>query len=137
MEITLYRDHPLSREHQFLPGATYNQSRTLLARSATGAVFVPIRSMQYLAILDREEIVFVDHQFKSQVVIAWQNFRPQARTTLDESVAFETLIYQPDGKEIRSRLQGEFAKALQVMAAKDKVDGPAKILKFHARAEQQ
>lgn len=133
MEITLYRDHPIQRESRLLPGATYNLAHSLLSRSPHGAVFVPIRSMQYLAILDREEFVFVDSQYKDQVEIAWQNFRPQAREGLDAPVPYEVMVYHADGLKNLGRLVGEFSKALQWLALKERPEGPAKVLKFASR----
>ena len=60
MEITCYRDQEIARETRNLPAPTYNLAITLLARSRDGCLFVPIRSLQYLAILDADEFVFVD-----------------------------------------------------------------------------
>lgn len=133
MEISLYRDQALKRESSLLPAATYNLAHTLLARSPSGCVFVPIRSMQYLAVLDTQEFVFVDNQYRAWVEIAWQHFRPQARASLDAPVAYESVIYHPDGERQLGRLQGEFTKALQAIADKARPDGPARILKFEAR----
>ena len=39
----------------------------LLEHSKDGVVFVPIRSMQYLAVIDHEEIIFLDSEHKSWV----------------------------------------------------------------------
>lgn len=133
MDITLYRDTPIHREDSRLPAATYNLAHSLLSRSPHGAVFVPIRSMQYLAILDADEFVFVDSQFRDQVEIAWQQFRPQARQGLDDPVPYEALVYHPDGRKNLGRLLGEFHKALQLQALKERPEGPAKVLKFAAR----
>ncbi len=133
MEITVYRDQPLMREHRTLSAATYNLARTLRARSPNGVLFVPIRSMQVLAIVDAEECVFVDSQFKSWVELAWQDFRPSERAGLDDPVPFEACFYQPDGHEVMKRLQGEFHRALQSLANKGRIEGPARVLKFQAR----
>lgn len=132
MEITCYRDAELSREPSFLPAAIYNIANTLLARSTNNCLFVPIRSMQYLAILDEEEFVFLDGERKCWVDIAWQNFRPQDRAALTEAVAYEVVYYQPSAGDLMPRLQAEFHKALNEYAAKGRVDGPAKVLKFPA-----
>jgi len=55
---------------------TYNLAFTLLSRSTTGSLFIPIRAMQYLAILDAEEFVFLDGERKCWIDIAWRNFQP-------------------------------------------------------------
>jgi len=133
MEITLYRDQPIQHEAGTLPAATYNLAHALLARSPHGSVFVPIRSMQYLAILDRDEFVFVDSQYRDYVEIAWHNFRPQARAGLDDPVPYEALAYHPDGVRNQARLLAEFTKALQLLALKERPEGPAKVLKFERK----
>jgi hypothetical protein len=130
MEITLYRDQPIQRETRALPATTYNLAHALLARSPHGSVFVPIRAMQYLAILERDEFVFVDSQYKDYVEIAWQQFRPQARAGLEDPVPYEALAYHPDGIRNQARLLAEFTKALQLLALKERPEGPAKLLKF-------
>ncbi len=135
MEITCFRDSERSRETRTLPATVYNLARHLIARSESGVVFVPIRSMQYLAILDGEEFVFVDHLHKSWIEIAWQHFRPQARSALDEAVPYETVFYDADGASVMRRLMSEFPKALQALATKERPDGPAKVLKFERRRE--
>lgn len=133
MEIHVWRDQALATESKTLPAATYNLAHSLLARAPSGVVFVPIRSMQMLAILDREEFVFLDSQYKRWVEIAWQHFRPQARSSLDEPVPYEVVIYHPDGQKNLNRLLAEFPKALQALSSKEKLDGPAKLLKFEAK----
>lgn len=130
MEITCYRDHELSGEHRTLPAVTYNLAYTLLARSTCGYLFVPIRSMQYLAILDAEEFVFIDGERKCWIDIAWQDFRPQTRTSLDDPVPYRAVYYQPDAPQIMARLQVEFPGALNTLAQKGRFDGSASVLKF-------
>jgi hypothetical protein len=137
MEITIYRDPPLAREERHLPAAAYNLAHTLLARSH-GALFVPVRSMQFLAIVDAEEIVFVDHEHKALAVLAWQHFRPQGRAALDQPVAYDAVYYREDGAEIMRRMQTEFPKALAALADKERPEGPASVLKFEkARREAE
>ena len=132
MEITCYRDSAISREHRQLPAATYNLALTQLARSATGNLFIPIRAMQYLAILDNEELVFLDGERKCWIDIAWRNFKPQARLSLEDPVHYEAVYYRPDTALIMSRLQAELPRALQELAKKSRVDGPARVLQFPA-----
>ncbi|TCJ12236.1 hypothetical protein EZJ19_12905 [Parasulfuritortus cantonensis] len=133
MEITVYRDRPVASEPRQLPAALYNLAHSLLARSP-GTLFVPIRAAQYLAIVDAEEIIFLDHQHKSWVEVAWRNFRPQARAALDDPVPYEAVYYQADGTELMRRLQPEFAKALSALSGKERLDGQARVLKFERPA---
>jgi len=132
MEITCYRDTELSRESGFLPAATYNVANSLLTRSPTGCLFVPIRSMQYLAILDAEEFVFLDGERKCWIDIAWQNFCPQKRSALTDPVAYEAVYYQHSAAALMPRLQAEFPRALNELASKERIEGPARVIKFPA-----
>ena len=132
MQITCYRNPELAREPRFLPAATYNLAHTLLARSPSGCLFVPIRSMQYLAILDAEEFVFLDGERKCWIDIAWQDFHPQVRTSLDEPVPYRAVYYQSDAAQLMMRLQAELPRALNDLAAKGRLAGAARVLKFPA-----
>ncbi|WP_394808245.1 hypothetical protein [Nitrosomonas sp.] len=130
MEITCYRDPEISREARHLSASTYNLAITLLARCPTEHLFVPIRSMQYMAIIDREEFVFIDGERKCWIEIAWRNFKPQARDALTQPVAYEAVYYRANQSAIMSRLQREFPAALQALVNKTKLDGPARIIHF-------
>lgn len=122
------REQPLARMASALPAATYNLTRILLAASERGCVFVPIRSMQYLAVVDSEEIIFVDSQHKRWVEVAWRGFKPQARGALDEAVVYEAVFYTPEGRATQRRLQADFHAALALIAARRRPDAPANIL---------
>lgn len=130
VEITCYRDQEIGRESRQLPAATYNLAITLLARSPANILFIPIRSMQYLAILDAEELVFLDGERKCWIDIAWRRFRPQARVSLDEPVEYEAVYYSASAAKLMSRLQAELPRALQELAKKSATEGPARVLKF-------
>lgn len=106
------RGPELDRRPRQLPAPLYNRARLLLARSDTDCVFVPIRSLQYQAIIDREEIIFVDGMGPRMVEIAWQGFRPQARAALHDPVPYELVTFHPRGEQLMQRLQGEFTAAL-------------------------
>ena len=123
VEETFYRRAEISREARTLPADVYNRAHVLLARSAGGSLFVPIRSMQVLAVLDREEFIFVEREGGRMIDIAWQRFRPQERATLDAPVAYEAVYYAADGVEIMRWLQGEFFKALKEL--RDRAPRPA------------
>ncbi len=135
MEIIVYRDLPLASEQRALPAEHYNLARGLQARSPRGVAFVPIRSMQMLGVLDAEEFVFLDAHEKQRAVLAWRGFRPQQRTGLDQPVAYEALYYRDDAGELMARLQPELFKAMQALAAKDRVAGPARVLFFERKNE--
>jgi len=132
MEITVYRDKPLCSEARTLPATTYNLMHSLLARN-NGPLFVPIRSMQVLAIVDAEEVVFLTQHHRNQVELAWQRFRPQARDALDEAVPFEAACYTDEGADITQRIQGEFHAALLTQSKRSRPDVPASVLRFAPR----
>jgi glycogen debranching enzyme len=132
MEITCYRDREIGREQHQLPAATYNLAHTLLVRNATGNLFIPIRSMQYLAIMDAEELIFLDGARKCWIDIAWHKFHPQARAALDQPVEYEAVYYTENSEKLMPRLQAELPRALQELAKKATLDGPASVLKFPA-----
>jgi len=133
MEITCFRDPEVSREARHLPANTYNLAITLLARCPTRHLFVPIRSMQYMAIIDHEEFVFIDGERKCWIDIAWRNFKPQTRNALDQPVAYEAVYYRENMSAIMSRLQSEFPAAMQALVNKTKLGGPARIIHFPAK----
>jgi hypothetical protein len=88
--------------------------------------------MQYLAILDHEEFIFLDGERKCWVDIAWQNFRPGLRDALNEPVAYEAVYYRPDAPAIMNRLLAELPRALRELSNKTHLTGPARVLKFPA-----
>lgn len=133
MDERFFRDRELARESRFLPADTYNLARLLCARSRNGHVFVPIRSMQYLAVLDAHEILFVDSQRKPWIEIAWLDFRPGVRETLTERVAYAAVYYTPNGRETMQRLQGEFAKALAALAGREPLSPAGSVVDFPGR----
>lgn len=132
MEITCYREDEIGRESRQLPANTYNLAITLLARCKDPYLFVPIRSMQYLAILDLEEFVFIDGERKCWIDIAWHHFQSQERTALDQSVAYEAIYYREDQATIMNRLQREFPLALRALEHKEKLENPGRLIKFPA-----
>ncbi|MES2368322.1 hypothetical protein [Thiobacillus thioparus] len=127
MDERFYREQEIARWPAFLPAATYNLAHTLLARAGK-CLFVPIRSLQYMAVLDAEEFIFVDSQNKAWVELAWQHFHPQARASLDERVPFEVVHYLPQAAETMKRLPGEFHQALLLLAERQKPDAPATVI---------
>ena len=127
------RGPELARASSTLPAATYNLTRILLAASPAGCVFVPMRGMQYMAVVDAEEIIFVDSQYKRWVEVAWRGFKPQARAALDEAVAYQAVYYIAEGVDTQRRLQGEFHSALALLASRRQRKAPASVLSIPRR----
>lgn len=112
---TFYRGPEVARARRTMPARTYNLSRILLARSLDAYVFVPIRSMQYLAILEAGEFNFVHREARREIELAWDGFAPGARSGLDEPVPFDAVFYRPEAATTMLRLQGEFLKAMELL----------------------
>lgn len=128
VEETFYRPPELARESRTLPAETYNLARLLLNHAERGCLFVPIRAMQFLAVLDEEEFIFVDREGRRMIEIAWQRFRPGDRATLDAPVAYEMVGYTATAPELQRRLQGEFLKALRELQGRAPVRATARIV---------
>jgi hypothetical protein len=135
VEETFYRPDELAREARSLPCSTYNLARLLVTRSSNGCIFVPIRSMQVLAVLDAEEFIFVDRERGHLVDIAWRHFRPQERAALDEPVAYTAVYYTAGGPKNMLRLQSEFQKSLVQLVRRTPAARGARIIKL-ARQER-
>jgi len=133
VEETFYRRGEVARESRVLPAATYNLAHVLLARAVNGCLFVPIRSMQYLAVLDKEEFIFVDREGGRMIEIAWKHFQPGERTALDAPVSYEAVYYSASGVQTMQRLQGEFHKALMLLEQRAPTHALARVVKLPAR----
>ena len=133
VEEPFSRRDEVAREQRSLPATTYNLARVLLAHAANGYLFVPIRGMQYLAVLDNEEFIFVDREGGRMIEIAWRHFRPGERTALDAPVAYEAVYYSASGIQIMQRLQGEFHKALMLLVQRAPARALARVVKLPAR----
>lgn len=136
MEISCYRDPELAREPRFLSAPIYNLAAILLADSSDDCLFVPIRSMQYLAIIDAEEIIFIDGERKCWVDIAWRHFHPQARSSLEDPVSYVACFYRPGSAQKMSRLQAEFSRSLREFSARNSINGNAHVIKFPAAGKK-
>ncbi|GJL76320.1 hypothetical protein [Nitrosomonas sp.] len=134
MEITCYRDNEKSRESRELLADTYNLAITLLARSDGKHLFVPIRNMQYMAIVDADEFVFIDGERKCWIDIAWQNFQRKNRTALDQPITYDAVYYRENLSEIMMRLQREFPLALRTMINKTSLKDSAHVIQFPGSA---
>ncbi len=108
--MEFFRNQSLGRQARSLPANTYNIIKTLLHQNQQKPVFVPVRSMQYQAIIDNEEVIFVDIHRRPFIEFAWQRFIPQRRTCLTEPVPYEFVFYEAQAIETMQRMQGEFYK---------------------------
>ncbi|MCP5416062.1 MAG: hypothetical protein H6965_03105 [Chromatiaceae bacterium] len=115
MDISFKRGPEISRETRALPADHYRLIRLLFHRNKRDSLFVPIRSMQYLGIIDREEVVFVDGLGIRVIELAWRDFKPGERDDLQVPVSYTCIHYRSGRREILPRLQSEFFKALKLL----------------------
>jgi len=130
VEETFYRPAELSREARTLPAEIYNLAHRLLKRTASDCLFVPLRGLQFLAVLDADEIIFVDREGRRLIELAWQRFVPQTRRSLEDPVPYEAVYYSPAATEVMRRVQGEFYKALRELEQKTTLAGAARVIKL-------
>ena len=124
------RGQALAQVDTALPAVTYNLTRILLSDSPRGCVFVPIRPMQYMAVIDDEEIIFADIHYKRWVEVAWRSFRPGDRVSLEDAVAYQAVYYTSGGADLQLRLQAEFHKTLALLDTRRATNGKAEVLTF-------
>lgn len=141
---TFFRPPELRREQISLPAGLYNRCRLLLRRNPAGCVFVPIRSMQFQAVITGDEIIFVDSlgyavqdgQGGRLILLSWV-MRPADRPeSLVEPVPIDLVCYAPDLRDLQRRLMSEFPGALERLEEKARVaacaPGGVTVLPFRA-----
>lgn len=125
-----FRPEETARERVTLPAPLYNRCRLLLARCPRPHVFVPIRSMQYQAVIDSEEIIFVDYQGYAVrdgrggrlIVLAWKVALGVPRESLTEPVPIDIVYYGRETHDTHRRLMSEFPRALSRYESKQERD---------------
>ena len=124
---SFHRGEELGYEWRKLPSQTYNAMRLLLDYSDASCVFVPIRTMQYMAIIDKEEVVFVDAvSARRSIEFSMRRFKPQERTSLTDPVSYCFTYYDLKAIDTIKRAQGEFNHYLHQMMERNKRDQPSK-----------
>ena len=120
---TFFLPAEVERYEWSVPADIYNLYKSLLGRSTTGSVFVPIRTMQFLAVMDQDEIVFVDSQSYAVsdneggrlILIAWQFGDARDRDSLADPLPCEVVYYEQKNRDIQLRMIAEFRKAMEQM----------------------
>ena len=139
---TFFLPDEVGRCESCIPADLYNLACTLFKRSEFGCVFVPIRHMQFLAVITENEIDFVDsHAYAYNqdeggrlIMLAWKFKNTKQRVSLNDPVECDVLFYHPDSSELQSRLIGCFRDSLKLLDQRFRdmelpADG-AKILKL-------
>jgi hypothetical protein len=130
---TFFRGPELGRERRSMPAATYNLSRILLARTTDPFVFVPIRSMQILAIVEPREFNFVHSETRPAIDISWQDFAPRGRASLDDPVPYDSVYHSADAASTMLRLQGEFLRAMEALAVRSAPEATGTVIEIRRR----
>ena len=120
---TFFLPEEYERKDWSVPADIYNLYRSLLNKSSTGNVFVPIRSMQFLAVLDKNEIIFVDSlayavsdsQGGRIILISWKFTSHHDRESLTDAVPCEVVYYARKDSTAQLRLVTEFKQAMDLM----------------------
>ncbi|KXW58804.1 hypothetical protein [Ferrovum myxofaciens] len=120
MELTVEYGTPILSEVRGMPAATYRSFHVLVQRSDS-PLFLPIRALQVLAILEHHEITFLHQDNKQQALLRWAHFRPQDRLDLQSPVYFEGHYYLPEGVELKIRIPAEFERALAQLEEKSTI----------------
>lgn len=103
---------------------TYNLAHVLLNRSQSEHLFVPIRTMQYLAIIEQETFWFVDslayavrdNEGGRLITVSWHPLiGANERNGLTQHMDCRVIYYGKDMGEVQNRLRGEFFQAMQLM----------------------
>ena len=115
MDISFIRGPEIGREQHSLPADHYRLIRLLFNRNQNETLFVPIRTIQYLGIIDRAEVVFVDGQGPRLIELAWCEFQSSGRNDLRMPVTYTRVFYHTKGLELMPRLQQEFFNALKLL----------------------
>ena len=119
---TFFRPAEIARERVKLPAPLFNRCQLLLHRSSTNNAFIPIRSMQYQAVIDHSEVIFVDnHGYAVSdghggrlIMLAWDVSLHARRSSLNEPVPMEIVYYNSEGHDIHRRLMSEFPRAVEI-----------------------
>lgn len=113
MQIEIRIGVEWDKETRKLPALFYS----LLSRvqnNNRAPLFIPIRSMQLLLILDQWVFWFVDHDRCNEVVCSWHSFRSQERIDLRDPVSYVWVAYRALDKSEGYRIQQEAEKALML-----------------------
>jgi len=141
---TFFRPEEVAREQVNLPAPLFNRCVLLLNHSATNNVFIPVRAMQFQAVIDADEIIFVDNQgYAIQdgeggrlIMLAWKMPMHMSRDSLNKPVPIDVVYYVRDDHDTHRRLIGEFPKALDRyedrLKESNDADKTATILPFQA-----
>ncbi|MCG7926903.1 MAG: hypothetical protein JAY67_15370 [Candidatus Thiodiazotropha taylori] len=126
-----FRPDELACERLTIPAPLYNQCRLMLSRCQYEHVFIPVRTMQIQAVLDEDEVIFIDNQAYAVkdgqggklIRLAWKFRRDLDRDNLAEPAPIDMIYYDEKARELHNRLIGEFKKAMDLLEERAKEHG--------------
>lgn len=113
-----------SQQQSRLISRTYNLAHTLLNRSQASHLFIPIRSLQYLAIIEKDAFWFVDSlayavrgdEGGRLIRVSWHPLLAATeRDDLTQNMDCRVVFYGGDMSQIQTRLNSEFYKAMSLV----------------------
>lgn len=107
------RGNEIGHEFHTMPATSYNNLRRLIQQNGDRTLLVPVPKLQYLAVVDPAEIVFVDLHFRHVIEFAWQSFASQDRDSLFSPVDFRYCWYNRLAHEAMQLMPEAFATALE------------------------
>ena len=107
-----FRNDILGTESQQLPAKIYNALRQLIRLQGEPRIFLPIRSLQSMAVISTDEVMFVDIHMRKVVEFSWQNFKSQQRAGIDKPVAYEFVWHNQRAREAMQKAPDELMRVM-------------------------
>ena len=115
-----FRPEEIQREVSSIRADLFNRCRRALARSVTHCAFVPVRNMQLLAVITRDEVIFVDNLSYAVregrggrlIMLAWDLSKGGQRESLGGPVPLEIVFFHENTRDLHLRLMSEFPLTL-------------------------
>jgi hypothetical protein len=128
---TFFRPPELTRKKTKISAVLFNRCRLMLQRCRYDHIFVPVRSMQFIAVIDNEETIFVDSlnyavrdsEGGRMILLAWEFGREGVRDSLSAPVPVDLIHYAPDARDLHNRLMVELPKALDLLEERARKQG--------------
>ncbi len=139
-----FRPAEYARRKGTIPASLFRLCRRAWRRSGQAHEFIPVRSMQVLAVLGEDETIFVDSLdyrvcdgIGGRVIqLAWSSPGVGALQGLDHPVPCEVIHYQAGLDEMQRRLLGQFRGALEDAEQRDAPAADARILHFDRTSQR-
>ena len=137
-----FRPEEIERETSSIRADLFNRCRRALACSVTDCTFVPVRSMQLLAVITRDEVVFVDSlnyavrdgRGGRLIMLAWDLSKGGQRDSLAAPIPLEIIYFHENIRDLHTRLMSEFPPALDTFEKHARTEpgqqGQAEIVPF-------